>query len=189
MSDKPEELMDIDELPFIGDKELSDEEIKEVEKKFSNLMRVITEDARQLNEYLVAEESTIEQVCGSLEKILSELDLSVVIPEKAVPTVQKSKEIILNSQCHLIIVQDDGTVESKSLDKYSPEIILAVVCALIPKLREEVSAYLRKVSVRLNFLEMVKEELKNIKKPFVRSEEVPVGEFREDKAKEIFIPQ
>jgi len=189
MADKRDELMDVDELPFIGGKELSDEEIREVEKKFNSLLRVITEDARQLNEYLVSEESTIEQVCRSLENILSELNLSVVIPEKAVPTVEKSKEIILNSQCHLIIVHKDGSVESKSLHKYAPEIILAVVCALIPRLREEVSAYLRRVNIRLNFLEMVKEELKNIQKPFVRVEEVPAEEFQEEKAKEIFVPQ
>jgi len=189
MADKPEELKDTDDLPFIGSDELSEEQIKEVEEKFSGLMRVITEDARQLSEFLIAEENTITQICKALERILSELDLSVVIPEKAVPTVEKSKEIILNSQCHLIVVKEDGTVESKSLDRYAPETILAVVWALIPKLREEVSAYLRKVSVRLNFLEMVNEELKNIQKPFVRSEESPVGEFREDKAKEIFITQ
>ena len=189
MADKPEELKDTGEIPFIGDNELAEEQIKEVEEKFSSLMRVITEDARQLSEFLIAEENTIAHICKSLENILSELNLSVVIPQKAVPTVEKSKEIILNSQCHLIIVKEDGTVESKSLDRYAPETILAVVWALIPRLREEVSAYLRKVSVRLNFLGMIKEELKNIQKPFVRSEESPIGEFREDKAKEIFIAQ
>ena len=189
MSEEPEESMHIDEIPFIDNEEFSDEEIKEVEKKFTNLMRVITEDARQLNEYLSAEEDTIKQICNSLERILFQLDLSVVIPEKAVPTVQKSKEIILNSQCHLIIVKHDGAVESKSLDKYPPETILAVVWALIPRLKEEVSAYLRKVSVRLSFLEMVKEELKNIQKPFIRNEEVPIDEFKEEKAKELFITQ
>jgi nitrogen fixation/metabolism regulation signal transduction histidine kinase len=189
MADRPDELMDIDELPFVRGKEPSDEEIQEAEKRFSSLLRVITEDARQLSEYLLSEASTIEQVCRFLETILSELNLSVVIPQKAVPTVENSKEIILNSQCHLIIVQKDGSVESKSLGNYPPETILAVVCALIPRLKEEVSAYLRKVSVRLNFLEMVKEELKNIQKPFVRAEEVPAGEFREEKAKEIFVPQ
>jgi len=189
MSDNPEELKDIEEIPFIGGNELADEEIKEIEKKFSNLMRVITEDARQLSEYLVAEEHAIGEICNSLEKILSELNLSVVIPEKSVPTVENSKEIILNSQCHLIVVQEDGTVESKSLDKYSPETILAVVWTLIPRLKDEVSAYLRKVSVRLSFLEMIREELKSIQKPFVRSVEKPVGEFREEKAKELFITQ
>ena len=189
MSDKSEESVNLDQLPFIIGKEASEEEIKEAETKFSNLMRVITEDARQLSEYLTAEESAIEEVCKFLEKILSELRLSIVIPKKAVPAVKKSKEIILNSHCHLIIVRDDGSVESKSLDDYSPETILAVVWALIPRLREEVSAYLRKVSVRLNFLEMVKEELKNIQKPFVQSEESPIGEFKEKKAKEIFISQ
>lgn len=189
MADGDNELMDIDELPFVRGKEPSEDEIQEVEKKFNSLLRVITEDARQLSEYLLSEENTVKQVCRFLENILSELDLSVVIPQKAVPTVEKSKEIILNSQCHLIIVQEDGSVESKSLDKYPPEIILAVVCALIPRLREEISTYLRKVSVRLNFLEMVKEELKNIQKPFVRTEEIQPGEFQEEKAKEIFVPQ
>jgi len=189
MSDKSEESTNLEQLPFIMGKEASDEEIKEAETKFSNLMRVITEDARQLSEYLVAEESTIERICRFLERILSELDLSIVIPQKAMPTIKRSKEIILNPECHLIIVREDGTIESKSLNNYPPETILAVVWALIPRLREEVSAYLRKVSVRLNFLEMIEEELKNIQKPFVRSEESPVGEFREDKAKEIFVTQ
>jgi len=189
MSEKPEEFKDVGELPFVEGNELADEEVKEVEEKFSSLMKVITEDARQLSEYLVAEERTVGEICRFLEKILSELDLSVAIPEKAVPAVKKSKQIILNSQCHLIIVQENGAVESKSLDRYPPETILAVVWALIPRLREEISTYLRKVSVRLSFLDMVKEELKNIQKPFVRSEEKIVGEFREEKAKEIFIPQ
>jgi len=189
MPEKPEESKDIEELPFIEGNELADEEIKEIEKKFSNLMRFITEDARQLSEYLVAEENAVEEICKSLEKILSELDLSVVIPERSVPNVEKSKEIILNSQCHLIVVREDGAVESKSLNKYSPETILAVVWTVIPRLREEVNAYLRKVSVRLSFLEMIREELKSIQQPFIRSGEKTIGEFREDKAKELFVTQ
>jgi len=189
MSEKNEESMNPDELLFIGDSELPDKKVKEIERKFANLMSVITEDARQLSEYLVAEENTIEHVCDFLERILSELNLSIVIPKEAVPTVKESKEIILNSQCHLIIVHRDGSVESKSLGRYPPEIILAVVCALVPRLKEEVSAYLRKVSVRLSFLEMIKEELRNIQRPFVRSSETQVGEFKEDKAKEIFVTQ
>ena len=189
MSDKSEESVNLDQLPFIIGKEATEEDIKEAETKFSNLMKVITEDARQLSEYLVAEENAVEEMCKFLEKILSELNLSVIIPEKAVPMLEKSKEIILNSECHLIVVREDGAVESKSLNKYPPETILTIIWALIPKLREEISAYLRKVSVRLNFLEIVKEELKSIQKPFVRNQESTIEEFREDKAKEIFVPQ
>jgi len=189
MSDKSEESVNLGQLPFIIGKEATEEDIKEAETKFSNLMKVITEDARQLSEYLVAEENAVEEMCKFLEKILSELNLSVIIPEKAVPMLEKSKEIILNSECHLIVVREDGAVESKSLNKYPPETILTIIWALIPKLREEISAYLRKVSVRLNFLEIVKEELKSIQKPFVRNQESTIEEFREDKAKEIFVPQ
>jgi len=169
--------------------EVDDEKVKDVEEKFSSLLKVITEDSRQLSEYLLAEENMISQICASLRKIFEELDLSVVLPKQAVPSLEKSREVILNSEGHLIIVQKDGTVESKSLEKYPPETVLMVVWGLIPKLREEVSRYMKKVSVRLNFLEMINEELKNIQRPFKISEEKTVGEFREERVKEILIPQ
>jgi hypothetical protein len=86
-------------------------------------------------------------------------------------------------------VQKDGKVESKSLEKYPPETILMVVWALIPRLREEVSLYMKRVSVRLNFLEMVNEELKNIQRPFETHDEKPIGDFQEDKVKKVLIPQ
>jgi len=186
MSEKNEEES-FTPLPFIMGGEASEEEIRELETKLSSLMRVITEDARQLSEHLAAEENAVREVCRYLERILSKLNLSVSIPGDAVPSMKKYREVILNPECHLILIDKDNSVESRSLSKYPPETILAVVWALIPKLREEVSAYLRKVSVRLGFLEVVKEELSNIQKPFTHSERDSIGEFEEDKAKEIFI--
>ena len=185
MSEKSEE--GLTPLPFIMGGKTSEEEVRELETKLSSLMRVITEDARQLSEHLAAEENAVREVCRYLERILSKLNLSVSIPGDAVPSMKKYREAILNPECHLILIDKDNSVESRSLSKYPPEIILAVVWALIPKLREEVSAYLRKVSVRLGFLEVVKEELSNIQKPFTHSEKDSIGEFKEDKAKEIFI--
>jgi hypothetical protein len=91
----------------------------------------------------------VSRICKYLRNILSELDLSVSLPQKAVPELEKCKEIVLNSQCHLIMIQKDGKVESKSLENYPPETILMVVWSLIPKLREEVSLYMKRVSMRL----------------------------------------
>jgi len=185
----PEDESMVDYASVFQDKEIDDNKAKDVGEKLSGLLRVITEDARQLSEYLNAESSMVTQVCGYLSKILSELELSVVLPQKTVPEMDKARELILNTQCHLIVVQKDGKVESKSLEKYPPETILMVVWALIPKLREEVSLYMKRVSVRLNFLEMVNEELKNIQRPFENHDEKPVGEFQEDKVKKVLIPQ
>jgi len=185
----PEEEGIVDYASVFQDKEIDDNKAKDVGEKLSGLLRVITEDARQLSEYLSAESGMVTQICGYLSKILSELDLSVVLPQKTVPEMDKARELILNTQCHLIVVQKDGKVESKSLEKYPPETILMVVWALIPKLREEVSLYMKRVSVRLNFLEMVNEELKNIQRPFETHDEKPLGEFQEDKVKKVLIPQ
>ena len=185
----PEEESIIDYASVFQDKEIDDAKAKDVGEKLSGLLKVITEDARQLSEYLTAESSMVTQICGYLSKILSELDLSVILPQKTVPELDKAKELILNTQCHLIVVQKDGKVESKSLENYPPETILMVVWALIPKLREEVSLFMKRVSVRLNFLEMVNEELKNIQRPFETHEDKPVGEFQEDKVKKVLIPQ
>ena len=185
----PEEDNIVDYASVFQDKEIDDNKAKDVGEKFSGLLRVITEDARQLSEYLNAESGMVNQICGYLSKILSELDLSVVLPQKTVPELDKAKELILNTQCHLIVVQKDGKVESKSLEKCPPETILMVVWALIPRLREEVSLYMKRVSVRLNFLEMVNEELKNIQRPFETHDEKPIGDFQEDKVKKVLIPQ
>ena len=188
MPEKEEEGI-FDYTSVFQDKEIDDAKAKDVSEKFGSLLKVITEDARQLSEYLVAESSTVTQICTYLRSILSELDLSVSLPQKTVPELEKCKELILNSQCHLIMIQKDGKVESKLLEKYPPETILMVVWFLIPKLREEVSLFMKRVSVRLNFLEMVNEELKNIQSPFETHGEKPIGEFQEDKVKKILIPQ
>ena len=187
MSNEDKDNPHSDPMPLIMDEEVSEEKIKELEERFSNLARVIREDARQLSEYLIAEEKAINDVCSFLRRILSELGLSIVIPEKALPNMEKSRKIILNSECLLITVFDDGTVESRSLSNCPPETILAVLWALLPRLKDEVNAYLRRVSMRFNLLEALKEELKDIQRPFIHEEEESGG-FREEKVKEVFIP-
>ncbi|OYT47385.1 hypothetical protein B6U79_04190 [Candidatus Bathyarchaeota archaeon ex4484_231] len=184
-----EDEANFDYTSIFQEKEIDDAKAKDMSEKFGSLLKVITEDARQLSEYLVAESSMVTQICGYLKNILSELDLSISLSHKAVPEFEKCKEIILNPECHLIAVKKDGSVESRSLKNYPPETILMVVWELMPKLREEVSLYMKRVSVRLNFLEMINEELKNIQRPFGTSQEKPVSEFQEDKVKEILIPQ
>ena len=178
---------------FLEPEKMSEGKVKEVEERFSGLLKDITADTRQLSEYLVEEGGTVAAICASLKKVFSELDLSVALPKEAVPSMEKSKEIILNPEGHLIIVQKDGTVESKSLEKYPPETILMVVWGVIPKLREEVSNYMKRVRVRLNFLEMVNEELKNIERPFeTTGDSVPgksIGEFEERKVREVLLPR
>jgi hypothetical protein len=185
----PEEEGIEDYASVFQDKEIDDAKAKDVGEKLSGLLKVITEDARQLTEYLTAESSMVNQICGYLSKILTELNLSVVLPQKTVPELDKAKELILNTQCLLVIVQKDGKVESKSLESYPPETILMVVWALIPRLREEVSLYMKKVSIRLNFLEMVNDELKNIQRPFEKHEDKPIEDFQENKVKKVLIPQ
>lgn len=158
------------------EKEVDDERIKELEEKIFSFMKAISEDTRQLSEFMMEEGNIVKDVCAYLIKILSQLDLSVVLPEKIVPAIKSCEKIILNSQGHLIIIKEKGEVESKSLEKYPPEIILMVILGVIPRLKEAVNTYMKKISVRINFFEKINEELGSIQKNF----EFSLGESLKD---------
>ena len=156
------------------------EKIKEIEEKFFNLLKVINEDTRQLSEFLIEEENLVKEICAYLKKIFSRLDLSVALPRESFSILGPCKEIILNSQGHLILVREEDGVESKALEDYPPEVILTVVWVVIPKLKEVVSRYMRKVNVRVSFFERINSEFKSIQKAFETSrEEAPEGSYKD----------
>jgi len=185
MSDKMEEMESTEEelfsYPFfLQDEEANSEKVKEIEEKFFNLLKVINEDTRQLSEFLVEEENLVKEICACLKDIFYRLDLSVTLPTKHFSNLKEYKEIILNSQGHLIFLDKEGAVESKSLESYPPEIILTVVWGVIPKLRETVNDYMRKVNFRLNFFEKINEEFKSIQKSLEASKEGAIKSSYDD---------
>ena len=190
MPDKMEETNPTGELlsyPFsLQDIEADDEKVKEIEERFFNLLKVINEDTRQLSEFLVEEESLVKEICACLKDILHWLDLSVTLPAKQFSNLKEYREVILNSQGHLIFVDEEGKVESKALETCPPETILLAVWGAVPKIKETVSDHMRKVSFRLNFFEKINEEFKNIQKSLeVSKEEAVKGSYDEFQQKSI----
>lgn len=194
LEDDRSEAVDKDYISYFSilqDKDAENEKVKEVEEKFFSLLKALNEDTRQLSEFMIEEGNMIKELCTYLSKIFSQLDLSVVLPLMPVPWMEGCKEAILNSQGHLIIVKDK--VESKSLEKYPPDVVLMVIWAVIPQLKELVDSYMKRISKRISIFERVTEELKNIQRTFEvsveeASENAP-EDFRRRAAREVLIPK
>jgi hypothetical protein len=153
---------------------LSEEQIEkskvEIEQKLQELLKAISEETLQLSEFLIEENNLVQELCMSLKQILKKLNISFNIPPQNVPLRRQVKKVILNEECHLIIVHEKGEVNSASLAEYSPEIVMAVLLAIMPELAKVVTLYRKKISTRVNFFGKVKRELKNIAKAIVGKE-------------------
>jgi len=177
-------------LAILQDKDSDEEQIKEIEEKFSDMLKDINEDTKQLGEYLIEEREMVKDICAYLRGIFTQLNIAIILPDIPSPLFRTCKEVILNSQGHLIIVREDNRVESRSLQNYPPEIVLVVVWGVIPKLKEMINTYMRKVSLRVNFFERINEELKNVQDSFgipqKGNEESPES-FKEERARQALI--
>ena len=179
-------------LSVLKDKDSDNEMIKEIEEKFLLLLRSVNDDTKQLGEYLIEERNMVKDICTYLKRIFSQLNIAIILPNMPIPLFKTCKEIILNSQGHLIIVKEDNRVESKSLQKYPPEVVLIVVWGIIPKLKEIISTYMRQVSMRVDLFEKINEELKSVQESFEipkREDEENSEDFREESAREALIPK
>lgn len=132
--------------------------VGQLEESISAILKTITTNAKQLGEYLIEQDNVVQNICSSFTKILAILDLSMTLPKEAIIWTETVKDTFLNSQGHLIIVKEDGEVESKSLYNYPPKIVLIVVCAALPKLKEAVDRFVTEVGSRLNLFEKINSE-------------------------------
>ncbi|MEM2280591.1 MAG: hypothetical protein QXZ68_01175 [Candidatus Bathyarchaeia archaeon] len=148
----------------------------EFEQKLQELLRSISEETLQLSEFLMEEEKLIKELCTSLKQVLKKLKVSFYIPPQEIPIKGKVKRVILNEECHLILVYEKGDVHSAFLAEYSPEIVLATLMVIMPELAEVLMLYRKRISTRVNFFGRIKKELKNIVKAIVGSQETVESE-------------
>lgn len=147
-----------------------EETMKEIEHKLNDFLKVLNEETVQLSEFLMVEKTLTHELCSFLKQSLKRLKISFSIPPKAIPSYEKARQIILNEEGHLIIVQEKGRITSKLLEDYPPDIILMVLWNIIPELSKAMGTYRKRISFRVNFFEKLKKELKNIFKAFANSE-------------------
>jgi hypothetical protein len=176
--DFSEEMMDHEFFyPFsLGNRSLEEldekeveETIVEIEEKFLDSLKVINEEILQLSEFLIEDKKLAQELCRLVKPILKHLNLSFIIPARAIPLFEKTDQIILNEDGHLIFVYEKNKIDSKALKEYPPEIVLLVFLNVIPKLGKVLKVYRRKVGMRVNFFEKIYRELENAKRAFVTS--------------------
>jgi len=135
----------------------------EIEKRFNELLTTISEETIQLSEFLLEEKKLVRELCMFLRQILKRLNMTFNIPVKAIPEFQSTaKKIVLNKEGHLIVMYEKEKVNSRALEDYPPEIVLAVIWNVVPELEKSIKAYRRKISERVSIFERIKKELKNI---------------------------
>jgi len=148
----------------------------ELEQKLQELLRSINEEILQLSEFLMEEGKLVRELCMSMRQILKKLNVSFSIPPKDIPIKAKVKKVILNEECHLILVYEKGEVHSAFLAEYPPEIVMATLLVIMPELAEVIMLYRKKISTRVSFFAKIKKELKNVVKAIVGSRETDVTE-------------
>lgn len=165
-------------LEMLDEKEVEEAKV-EIEEKFLDSLKVINEEILQLSEFLIEDKKLAQEVCRFLRQVLKHLNLSFVIPSRAIPIFKKIDQIILNEEGHLIFVYEKNKVDSKALEEYPPEIILIVFLNIIPKLGKLLRLYRKRVGMRVNFFEKIYRELENVSRVFVASNQRPEASLRE----------
>ena len=148
----------------------------ELEQKLQELLRSINEETLQLSEFLMEEGKLVRELCMSMRQILKKLNVSFNIPPKDIPIKAKVKKVVLNEECHLILVYEKGEVHSAFLAEYPPEIVMATLLVIMPELAEVIMLYRKKISTRVSFFAKIKKELKNVVKAIVGSRETEMTE-------------
>jgi hypothetical protein len=172
----PCRLKDIEDLESIR----RDSDSERVEKKFFDELKSLSEEALQLTEFLSEDKRLSHEICSLLKDSMGRLDLTVEVPVKALPFLEKVERILLNSHCHLIIVDEDEKIESMDLEEYPSEVVLMVVWNIIPKLKILLSEYTKRVKLRVEYFDKISRDLRSLQGTFDFSAEAPVEDLYQD---------
>lgn len=155
--------------------ELKETDRKKVEKRFFDELKSLGEEAMQLTEFLSEEKRLCHELCSLLKASLGRLDLTVEVPVEALPFLEKAEKVMLNAKCHLIIVDEDGRIDSMALEEYSSEVILMVVWNIITQLKVLIGEYKKKVKQRVEYFDRISRDLRSLHGAFdlPYEEEIP----------------
>ncbi|MEM3442670.1 MAG: hypothetical protein QXM86_02255 [Candidatus Bathyarchaeia archaeon] len=136
-------------------------------ERMQELLKVISEETSQLNDFLSKENQLINELCVSLKRLLNKLHISFNIPPSHLPFKTKIRKAILDEDATLITTDEKGKEHSMFLADYHPDIIVAVLWDIMPEVAKSVTAYRKKISARVNFFMKLKKELEGILKAVV----------------------
>jgi len=141
-----------------------EEKNEDIERRFNELLEEITKETLQVSEFLREAKKLTDELCGLLTQILKQLKISFNIPPKYIPKLGEAKQVRLDAEGHLIITGDHNQVKKKFLGEYSSDVVLTVIWLIVPELNKAIKDYRKKMTRRINLLEKIKHELKNMQK-------------------------
>ena len=147
--------------------EEADESEIEVEQKLQQLLKDISEETLQLRELLTEENRLMNELCVSIKQIMKKLGVSFDIPPRNIRANKKINRIILTQEGHLTFYYEKDEAHSAFLAEYPPEIVIAVLWTVMPKLAKVVTTYRKKIRSRISLFKKLKTELKTIAKAVV----------------------
>jgi len=151
----------------LSSKNEADESEIEVEQKLQQLLKDISEETLQLREFLTEENRLMNELCVSIKQIMKKLGVSFDIPPRNIRVNKKIKRVILNEEGHLTFYHEKDEAHSAFLAEYPPEIVIAVLWTVMPKLAKVVTTYRKKIRSRISLFKKLKTELKTIAKAVV----------------------
>jgi len=126
-------------------------------------LKVLSEETLQLSELIWQESKLTREFCALLKQVLKQLNMSFNLPVNIFSQGAKLRQVILNSEAHLILINDKNEVESKALEDYPSAVVFNLVSFIIPELGKSLSLYRQRISVRIEFFDRVNRELRNLR--------------------------
>lgn len=134
-----------------------------VNEQMQESLKVLSEETLQLSELIWQEAKLIREFCALLKQVLRQLNMSFNLPVSIFPEGRKLQQVILNSEAHLILVNDRNEVDSKALEEYSSDIVFNLVSIIIPELSKSLTLYRQKINVKIELFDRVNRELRNLR--------------------------
>ena len=141
----------------------SPETSQTLNEQMQESLKVLSEETLQLSELIWQESKLTREFCALLKQVLKQLNMSFNLPVDIFPKGAKLQQVILNSEAHLILINDKNEVESKALEDYPSDVVFNLVSFIIPELGKSLGLHRQKISVRIDFFDRVNRELRNLR--------------------------
>ncbi len=126
-------------------------------------LKVLSEETLQLSELIWQEAKLTKEFCAVLKQVLKQLKISFNLPVNLLANGQRLQQAILNSEAHLILINDKNEVESRALEDYPPDVISNMISHIVPELSKSLTLYRQKIAMRIDLFDRVNRELRNLR--------------------------
>jgi hypothetical protein len=125
-------------------------------------LKALSEETLQLSELIWQEAKLTKEFCAVLKQVLKQLKISFNLPVNIFAQGQRLQQAILNSEAHMILINDKNEVESRALEDYPPDVISNMISYIVPELSKSLTLYRQKIAARIDLFDKVNRELRNL---------------------------